>query len=304
MPEILAPSFPLHQIEAIIWSHSHFDHIGDPSVFPSTTAVITGPGFKANFLPGYPTNANSPIPESAYSGREVIELDFADPNRWKILTVGPFRAIDYFEDGSFYLLDAPGHAVGHICALARVTSSLSHPSFDAALPPGGRRVSLVRDSEEDDSFVLLAGDAFHHAGELRPSEYVPLPKEIVPSPFGDGRKACLGEVFDRVMKGGRAKPVYKSVGPWHYDFARLGKTIRKLQVADGTGNVLVATAHDESLLGVVEFYPKTMNGFLKEGWLGKARWGFLRDFGEAVGMGETGNRRRWGAGKDGGEERS
>jgi len=126
-------------------------------------------------------------------------------------------------------------------------------------------VSLVRDPEEDDSFVLLAGDAFHHAGELRQSEYVPLPKEIVPSPFGEGRKVCPGDVFEGLLKEGRAKPVYKAVGPWHCDFARLRETIRKLQVADGTGNVLVATAHDESLLGVVEFHPKTMNGFLKEG---------------------------------------
>src|ERR1700761_3616243 len=43
-------------IEAIVWSHWHFDHTGDPSLFPPSTAVIAGPGMKEMFLPGYPTN--------------------------------------------------------------------------------------------------------------------------------------------------------------------------------------------------------------------------------------------------------
>src|SRR5690349_3304101 len=33
------------EIEAVIWSHWHWDHIGDPSTFPSTTDLIVGPGF-------------------------------------------------------------------------------------------------------------------------------------------------------------------------------------------------------------------------------------------------------------------
>lgn len=37
--------------------------------------------------------------------------------------VGRFEAFDYFGDGSYYILNAPGHAIGHICALARVTSN-------------------------------------------------------------------------------------------------------------------------------------------------------------------------------------
>ncbi|KAK4446883.1 hypothetical protein QBC34DRAFT_143862 [Podospora aff. communis PSN243] len=278
VPDIISPTVPLKDIEAIIWSHAHFDHTGDPSPFPSTTAVLVGPGFKDTFLPAYPTNPTSCLPEPTLSGRELIELDFSDDNRWKILTVGPFRAIDYFEDGSFYLLDAPGHAVGHICALARVTSSLGPSSMG---------------KPQEDSFILLAGDAFHHLGELRPSEYVPLPKEITPSPFDDG-KACPGEVFDGLLPRGRKQPFYKAVGPWHHDLEELAETVRKLQIADGTGNVLVLAAHDESLLDVVEFFPGKLNGFLKEGWGKKVRWRFLRDFAEAVGKGKTGNAERWG----------
>lgn len=72
-------------IEAVIWryvfvnraswhpgiltasnSHWHWDHIGDPSTFPSSTDLIVGPGFKDAMLPGAPKNPDSPLSESAY----------------------------------------------------------------------------------------------------------------------------------------------------------------------------------------------------------------------------------------------
>lgn len=43
-------------IGAIIWSHWHWDHIGDASKFPSSVDIVVGPGFKKNLLPGYPEN--------------------------------------------------------------------------------------------------------------------------------------------------------------------------------------------------------------------------------------------------------
>jgi hypothetical protein len=47
-------------------SHWHWDHIGDPSRFPSSTDLVVGPGFKAAMLPGSPKNFHSPIQESDY----------------------------------------------------------------------------------------------------------------------------------------------------------------------------------------------------------------------------------------------
>ena len=54
------------EIDSIIWSHWHWDHIGDPSTFPETTEVVVGPGFKDAFLPAYPTNADSVMKESYF----------------------------------------------------------------------------------------------------------------------------------------------------------------------------------------------------------------------------------------------
>jgi glyoxylase-like metal-dependent hydrolase (beta-lactamase superfamily II) len=276
-------------VEAIIWSHHHFDHVGNPNTFPPTTSVIVGPGFKT-MLPGYPTNPDSTILESDLANRQVIELNFdtgnSGNNTYQTLTIGHFRALDYFGDGSFYLLDSPGHTVGHISALARVTSSPA-------------------------SFVLLTGDAIHHPGEIRPSKYRPLPDNIIPDPFApdphplESHYGLPGAVFDPLFAGrGRPAcgPVYEPARAaseaesfHHHDVDELLRTLEKLQEADAHDNVFVAAAHDEALLDHVVFFPDgTMNAFVKRGWLKRVRWGFLKDFAVAVGRRDHGvGRREW-----------
>ena len=61
----------------------------------------------------------------------------------------------------------------------------------------------------------------------------------------------------------------------------------QLQVADARDNILVAVAHDQTLSGVVDFFPKTANQFVKKRWTHKLRWLFLRDFAKAVGYNGT-----------------
>ncbi|KAL3422832.1 metallo-beta-lactamase superfamily protein [Phlyctema vagabunda] len=96
----------LETLESVIWSHWHFDHIGDMSKFPSSVNIVVGPGFKEKLLPGYPANPDSALLETDYSGHELVEINF-DSN----IKIGQFYAFDYFGDGSFYLLDVPGHAL-------------------------------------------------------------------------------------------------------------------------------------------------------------------------------------------------
>jgi hypothetical protein len=45
--------------EAIVWSHWHWDHIGDASKFPDSTDIVVGPGFTETFVPGWPENPDS-----------------------------------------------------------------------------------------------------------------------------------------------------------------------------------------------------------------------------------------------------
>ncbi|CZR61211.1 uncharacterized protein PAC_11107 [Phialocephala subalpina] len=245
-------------IEAIIWSHWHWDHVGDPSTFESSTALIVGPGFKSAFTPGYPSNLNSPILESDYSGRELRELSFDQG-----LKIGNFEAFDYFGDGSFYLLDSPGHAIGHICGLARVTSN-------------------------PNSFIFMGGDACHHGGEFRPSQYLPIPDSISPSPFDmKSSTPCPGSLFEPLYRDGDGKKPFFAIARGEkgvaHDADEAERTIEKVMEADADDSILVAMAHDESLLHVVDFFPKYANDFQKKGWVKESRWLFLKDFGEAVG---------------------
>ncbi|KAK4150427.1 beta-lactamase-like protein [Chaetomidium leptoderma] len=284
-----------NHIEAIIWSHHHFDHVGDPSTFPPSTSLIVGPGFKS-MMPGYPANPDSTILESSLANRQLIELDFesgeSGSKTFEPLTIGRFRALDYFGDGSFYLVDSPGHTIGHISALARVTASPA-------------------------SFILLTGDAIHHPGEIRPSKHLPLPENIIPDPFApdphplESHYGCPAAVFDSLFAGrGRPAcgPVYEparagnSVESFHDDVDEVLRTTGKLQEVDAHDNVFVAAAHDEALLDHVVFFPEgTMNAFAAKRWVKRVRWRFLRDFGGAVDkVDHELGRRRWGPGGEGG----
>lgn len=246
-------------IEGIVWSHWHWDHIGDPSRFEKSTALIVGPGFKKNFLPGYPTDENGRILTSDYEGRELREIAFDQG-----LKIGGFDAFDYFGDGSFYLLDSPGHAIGHMCGLARVTAS-------------------------PNSFILMGGDICHHIGQFRPSSKHPLPLVISPNPFNPESLApCPGALFEHLLPNedytkpfftvARSKNGIKAV----YDAEAADASISKLQELDGLDEVLVVIAHDPTLLPVIDFFPKYADDFLEKGWAKDGKWLFLKDFADAV----------------------
>lgn len=240
-------------IEAVIWSHHHFDHQGNVSLFPHSTNLIVGPGFKKEYLPFYPTNPDSNNLESDIEGRELQEVDFTTDG--KGLQIGDCAAIDYFDDGSFYLLDTPGHTPTHICALARVTCS-------------------------PDTFVLMGGDAAHHAGEIRPSKWQPLPKTIKPCPISRlGSGGCPGEIFENIhYKQSSTEPFFTTKASFQSNAEEAERSVRKLEAFDADENVLVIIAHDASLRdSVLEFYPKTINDWKAKDVDAQVRWRFCKD---------------------------
>lgn len=240
----------LSSINAVIWSHAHIDHIGDPSVFPPTTELVVGPGFKASSMPGYPTNPDSFLLDSAFQGRTVREVDFAT----SITTIGGFRTVDFFDDGSFWLLEAPGHTGHHICALCRTT---------------------------DESWIFLGGDACHNAAQLRPSEFRPLPDTVPATVLGKRpppeRCSCAHLSYLQQSAG---DSFYGLAAGMHEDLAKAEEVVGKLKAFDGRNDVMIVMAHDASLLDVLEFFPQSLNDWQSRGWASQGRWLFLKDFDE------------------------
>lgn len=246
-------------IDAVIYSHHHFDHVGDMTTFPSSTQLIVGPGFKAAHLPAYPINPKSPNLQSDFENREVREIDIKGEGAG--LRIGRFNAYDYFGDGSFYLLDTPGHAVGHMCGLARTTAPLSDPA----------------------TFVLMGGDACHHAGEFRPSDYLPLPKQITPSPIPQYKPSCPGHLLQDIHRNKSAQePFFEVTESFPDDPEQCNWSIEGIQEFDASEDILVVVAHDENLLGALDFFPNSINHWKENDLDKKARWRFLGEFKDAI----------------------
>jgi hypothetical protein len=194
--------------------------------------------------------------ETDFEGRELREISFEKQGNG--LKIGRFNAFDYFGDDSFYLLDTPGHTVGHICGLARTSP---------------------------DTFIFMGGDASHHGGEFRPTQYLPIPKELNPSPLKRRVGVCPGDLLQHVHRQGSAeKPFYLVTKGFAHDKAVADWTIDGLGEFDAHENVLLLTAHDDVVVDPAQFdfYPKTMNDWHKKGVAQKIKWLFLGDFEEAT----------------------
>ncbi|KAM6510428.1 hypothetical protein FSOLCH5_010868 [Fusarium solani] len=248
--------FNLHDLKAIVWSHWHWDHIGDGSKFPAGTDLVVGPGFTKNFVPGWPENPKSPVLASDLQGHRIHEPEFS-------LTVAGFPAVDYFGDGSFYLLDVPGHAIGHICGLARTTP---------------------------ETFVFMGGDCCHYAGMFRPTEYLPLPREIsAPALDSYYPSPCPCSAFTQhhpkaTGSEARTKPFYdvsRAAGSAYSFGDDAQKSLDKLQLLDAHSDIFVCLAHDDVLFDVLPLFnndtTKDINDWKKRGLKEYCRWAFLNE---------------------------
>ncbi|KAL0573959.1 hypothetical protein V5O48_008000 [Marasmius crinis-equi] len=255
--QLLEGGIELESVEAVIWSHTHFDHIGDMSRWPHTTKLIVGPGSDRKT---YPTVPDAHLLESDFAGREVQELSFIDSS----LKIAGAPAIDFFGDGSLYILDLPGHLPGHLGALARV---------------------------KPNSFVAFGGDTCHHVGHLRPNEFHhkthPCPGHILTST----RKSISTEYFPSPLHpdsnefdlARRDTPLLTIPSPdgdkptAHIDPVKAKESIRTLSLLDSHPDVFVAIAHDLTLVEVVDLFPGKLDDWKEKGWKEKALWAFLKE---------------------------
>ncbi|KAF7360607.1 Metallo-beta-lactamase superfamily protein [Mycena venus] len=241
----------LSSIDAVIWSHAHFDHVGDMSKFPNTTGLIIGGATDISTFPG---NPNSTLQVSDLVGHKITKVDFTNAT----LSFSGLKAVDYFGDGSFYLLDTPGHLLGHMTALARVTPT---------------------------SFVVLGGDTFHHAGQARPrpqfQKAFPCPahlleesKSAVSTDYFWSHGTRVG-AFDILSRAQQLLSISDVPGSFYADPTKSQVSLEKVASFDADPDFLVIAAHDLSLRSSIPYFPAYINGWkassLKEGLV----WNFI-----------------------------
>ncbi|KAG9381998.1 hypothetical protein A1F94_007652 [Pyrenophora tritici-repentis] len=109
----------LDQDRSYYTPHAHFDHSRPISdVFPNARAYF-GPGTRAACEPGHMKDANSQWDGRFFDPEDSTEDWDELQGHWK--PFGSFeKALDYFGDGSFWVLDAPGHMAGNLAAAARL----------------------------------------------------------------------------------------------------------------------------------------------------------------------------------------
>ncbi|KAH0170966.1 hypothetical protein KCU67_g2391, partial [Aureobasidium melanogenum] len=232
-------------VNTVIWSHPHLDHVGDISVFSTTTTLVVGKGFKTEHIPGYPLNPSSGVWNSDYEGRDVQQIDFEES-----LNVGGFPAHDFFGDGSFFLLDTPGHMKSHMCGLARVSAD----------PP---------------RFIFMGGDIAHHPGQIRPSSYRPLP---VSRP---SLRLAGSDEQVRTRGCGLEDPFHEPSPGIHYDLKILQESLKAVRKFDGDDRILILLAHDSSVREHLELFPSKIDKAFDQRTHYQIRWEFLKGFGSA-----------------------
>lgn len=181
----------------------------------------------------------------------MTEIDFSWPESFK---VGNITAYDYFGDNSFYLLDTPGHSVGHLSALVRTSS---------------------------DTFVVLGADAIHDSGEIRPSQYLPVPdtSDLGACLHPGQTLCCPGHVVQEFQVSRGRKPDEALFNPTAgYNLHDVRRTIKNLQEIDWNERFFLIYAHDAAVGEIVDLFPKPLKSWKENGWDELARWKFLSNY--------------------------
>ena len=144
--------------------------------------------------------------------------------------------------------------------------------------------------------MFLGGDCAHHGAEWRPTEYLPLPDEIKPSPLSAySPNVCPGSLFTSIHRfhdESASSPEHDVAAMTHpfctpsdegaYNGAEARESVDHMSEFDAHENILVVIAHDNTLLDIVDFFPHSANDWKDKGWREKGLWEFLGDFHEAV----------------------
>ncbi|KAJ7828058.1 hypothetical protein B0H14DRAFT_3719641 [Mycena olivaceomarginata] len=168
------------------------------------------------------------------------------------------KAIDHFGDGSFYLLDTPGHFTGHMSALARVTPS---------------------------SFIVLGGDNAPPRRTIPPNRL----HSRTPSPVQETSSPTHGARFRPTSSGPRRPPPARSTSPRARSLSSpcptspvpstrdpvATLTVDKLAAFDADADFLTIITHDQSIQSILPYFPASLSTWQADGLKAKTAWQFV-----------------------------
>lgn len=132
----------------------------------------------------------------------------------------------------------------------------------------------------------MGGDAAHHCGEIRPTEYRPLPKKInlkqpLPMHF---LCPCPGEFLQHSIHPTKSAttPFYELSDVINENPEEGKRTIEGLTEFDADDRVFVVLMHDASLLPVLDFFPKLATKWKSLGWADASRWRFVAKWADGI----------------------
>lgn len=141
--------------------------------------------------------------------------------------------------------------------------------------------ALCRTTTSPDTFILLGGDCAHHGAEWRPTEYLPLPDEIKPSPLrAIHPNVCPGALFTPIHRfhhegtyssecdrDASTHPFFTVRDESSHNGVEARESVEHMSDFDAHDNILTMIAHDNTMLDVVDVFPKaSANDWKKKGW--------------------------------------
>lgn len=149
-------------INTVILSHTHWDHIGTPTDFCSSQFIVGAgtldlfqhgaPHYPAQMFDGdlLPEDRTLELLPTSPSSNDIQHAHKQMMHRWTSFSCFP-NVIDFFGDGSMYIVDSPGHLQGHVNLLCRISANKwvylgGDCCHDSRIIQGTKDIALYNDS--------------------------------------------------------------------------------------------------------------------------------------------------------------